>query len=410
MTPTIKPRADRPVAHQVLATLSYGDAIGHEVLGIQQVLRDAGYSSEIFVETADPSLECLTREFWELPDEATANDLLIHHFSLASRASRTAYALPSRMALIYHNITPPEYLIDVHPSLALRCWEGRRELGAFVPRCDLALGASEFNRQELETFGFSQTAVLPVVPNFAHLDLEPDWNLASQLNDGWTNILFVGRVIPHKRIEDLIRFFHAYRVAHNPRSRLLIVGSYAGFEDYLTMLDDLTARLRTPDVYFVGQVTDAELVAFYNVADVFLCASEHEGFCVPLLEAFHERLPVIAHAATAVPDTMDGGGVLYNDKDPSFIAALIDAIVSNQALCETILDAQDAALNRFLDRDFAATLLGFVDEIRRRPHRPPWDVSPDFWQQFDARCSGLTSSRSIKRSRMPRPWRLNSTS
>ena len=105
MTPTIKPRADRPVAHQVLATLSYGDAIGHEVLGIQQVLRDAGYSSEIFVETADPSLEWLTREFWELPDEATANDLLIHHFSLASRASRTAYALPRRMALIYHNIT-----------------------------------------------------------------------------------------------------------------------------------------------------------------------------------------------------------------------------------------------------------------------------------------------------------------
>ena len=313
---TIGRPAGHAKVHQVLTSLGYGDAIGHEVLGIQRVLREAGFTSDIFVETADPQLEPLTRDYRELPEEAGADDLLIHHFSLASKASRTAYALPSRMALIYHNITPPEYLIDVNPFLALRCWEGRRELGAYVARCDLAVGDSEFNRQELEALGFPRTGVLPVVPSFAHLDLEPDRALASRFDDGWTNILFVGRVIPNKRIEDLIRFFHAYRLAFNPRSRLLIVGSYGGFESYLMTVHDLLARLRTPDVHFVGQITNAELAAFYDVADLFLCASEHEGFCVPIIEAFYERVPVIAYAATAVPATMDGAGILYDDKDP----------------------------------------------------------------------------------------------
>ena len=149
-------------------------------------------------------------------------------------------------------------------------------------------------------------------------------------------------------------------------------------------LYDLTAKLRTPDVHFVGQVTNAELSAFYNVADVFLCASEHEGFCVPLVEAFHERVPVIAYAATAVPDTMDGGGVLYNAKDPSVVAALLPGIISNQALCETVLDAQDSALDRYLNHDFSATLMQFVNQILEGPRLQPWELRGDFWQKFDA--------------------------
>ncbi len=148
--------------HQVLATLGYGDAIGHEVLGIQRVLRGQGYASEIFVETADYRLEPLTRDYRELVDFSHPDNLLLHHFSLGSKASRTAFALPDRMALIYHNITPPEYFIGVHRMLARQCFRGRRELRAYADRCDLALGDSEFNRQDLENLGFPRTAVLPV--------------------------------------------------------------------------------------------------------------------------------------------------------------------------------------------------------------------------------------------------------
>ncbi len=126
--------------HQVLATLGYGDAIGHEVLGIQRTLQSAGYESEIFVETADRRLESLTTDYRDMVGSIDEHDILIHHFSIGSRASRTAYALPGRMALVYHNITPPEYFIGVHQRLVKLCYQGRRELTAYIGRCDLALG------------------------------------------------------------------------------------------------------------------------------------------------------------------------------------------------------------------------------------------------------------------------------
>ena len=213
-----------PAVHQVLATLGYGDAIGHEVVAIQRVLRDAGYESDIFVETADPRLEDLTVDYRELPDASHPDNILIHHFSIGSRASRIAYALPDRMVLVYHNITPPQYFVDVHPLLVQLCFLGRRELGFYASRCDLALGDSEFNRQELEAAGFPRTGVLPVVPGFTHLAGPPDSRQAASFDDDWVNLLFVGRIIPNKRIEDVIRWFHAYKRWFNPRSRLLHVG------------------------------------------------------------------------------------------------------------------------------------------------------------------------------------------
>jgi len=370
--------------HQVLATLGYGDAIGHEVLGIQEVLRRQGYESEIFVESADYRLEPLTRDYRELVDFSHPDNLLIHHFSLGSKASRTAFALPDRMALIYHNITPPEYFVGVHRTLARQCFGGRRELRAYADRSDLALGDSEFNRQDLEQLGFPRTAVLPVVPGFAHLELQPDGLVADQFDDAWTNIVFVGRVIANKKIEDLIRFFHAYHTTFNARSRLLIVGAHGGFERYLASLNQLTASLGLHDVHFVGHVTDEALVAYYQIADLFLCASEHEGFCVPIVESFYMEVPVIAYAATAVPATMDGAGVLYDDKDPLYVAALIDAVVSNCPVQEAIVAGQLEAVRRLRSKDFAGTLLGFVEEILAAPRAPMPRVAFDFWRQFDA--------------------------
>jgi glycosyltransferase involved in cell wall biosynthesis len=369
--------------HQVLATLGYGDAIGHEVLGINRVLRDAGYESEIFVETADRRLEHLTTDYREMVGAIGADDVLIHHFSIGSRASRTAYALPGRMALVYHNITPPEYFLGVHKDLVKLCFRGRRELTAYVARCELALGDSEYNREELAALGFPGTGVLPVVPDFAHLDLPPNTMTADKFDDGWTNIMFVGRVIPNKKFDDVIRAFHVYRTRRNPRSRLLLVGSYGGFEKYLAMLHALVARLGTPDVHFLGHVSNEELTALYDVADLFLCASEHEGFCVPLIESFHKQVPVVAYAATAVPATMDGGGVLYTTKDPFAIARLMDAVLDNPDVEDAVIASQDAALARLRRRDFAGTLLRYVEQVLATPARPAPEVPYDFWPMFD---------------------------
>ena len=367
--------------HQVLATLGYGDAIGHEVLGINRALRAAGYESEIIVETVDPRLEHLTVDYRDMVPEVGEDDLVVHHFSLGSRASRTAFALPCRMVLIYHNITPPEYFLGVHPQLVRQCYHGRRELLPYRSRCELALGDSEFNRQELEAVGFDPTAVLPVVPDFTHLDVASDTRVTDAWDDGWTNILFVGRLVPNKRPDMLIRAFHAYKTLYNPRSRLLIAGAHGGFEAYLTRLHGLAAQLGVDDVHILGQVTDEALTGLYDVADLFLCASEHEGFCVPIIEAFHKRIPVLAYAAAAVPATMDGGGVLYDSRDPRRIAALAHALISDHDLGDRVLAAQDGALDRLLAQDFDRLVVAYVQQALDAPRRAA-TVAPDFWRQF----------------------------
>jgi glycosyltransferase involved in cell wall biosynthesis len=372
----------KPKIHQVLATLGYGDAIGHEVLGIQRVLRSAGFESDIFVQTADPRLEDLTKDYRDLIQASDPSNILVHHFSIGSRASRVAYAVPDRQILVYHNITPPEFFVNVHEQLAEQCFKGRRELSIYPARVDLALGDSEFNRQELEHLGFSPTGVLPVVPDFSHLKLEPNDLIAREFDDEWTNILFVGRIIPNKRIENVIRYFHAYQRHFNPRSRLLLVGSYGGYEKYLATLHQLAARLGATNLLFTGQVTNAELTAYYEIADCFLCASEHEGFCVPIVESFYKQIPVIAYAATAVPSTMDGAGVLFATQEPLDVAAIVDAVLDDPGLCGRIVRTQSEALNRLLAKDFDGTLLRYVDQVLKSPRKPAPPVAWDFWDQF----------------------------
>jgi glycosyltransferase involved in cell wall biosynthesis len=223
-----------------------------------------------------------------------------------------------------------------------------------------------------------------VVPDFSHLDRRPNRFVARGFDDEWTNLMFVGRMIPNKKIDDVIRFFHAYHTFFNPRSRLLLVGAQSGFERYVASLNQLAAALGTDHVHFIGHVSDEELTALYEAADLFLCASEHEGFCVPIVEAFYKQVPVIAYAATAVPSTMDGAGVLYEDRVPAHVAAIIDAVVSNASLQDAIVDGQLAAVERLRAKDFGGMLLGFVDRTLSCPRAPGPRVAFDFWEQFDA--------------------------
>jgi hypothetical protein len=294
--------------HQVLATLGYGDAIGHEVLGIRRVLRKAGFQSDIFVQTADPRLEDETRDYRDLIRKATRRTS-DSPLSIGSRASRITYALPDRQILVYHNITPPEFFVDVHEQLVEQCFKGRRELGIYPARVDLALGDSEFNRQELETLGFDPTGVLPVVPDFSHLDLPANDLIAREFDDAWTNILFVGRIIPNKRIENVIRYFHAYQRHFNPRSRLLLVGSW------LLRVPGALHQLRAPRVAtFISGHVSTELSC--TTSPISSCASARFS----PLSSRSQTDPVLAYAA-AVPTTMVGG-VLYSTEEPLEVAAL----------------------------------------------------------------------------------------
>jgi glycosyltransferase involved in cell wall biosynthesis len=349
--------------HQLLATLSYGDAIGNEALAIRSHLRRAGFESEIFAESVHPRMALEARPLWQYQDVASAESVCLFHFAVGSAAGPLAFEAPGRLVLLYHNITPAEYFLGFQNHLVGLCYHGRRGLAAFAPRTELALGVSEFNRRELAAAGFQRTGVLPIV-----LDLEmqrrPPAPVVRRLyQDGCTNILFVGRVIPNKKIEDLLRVFAVYQRRLEKRSRLLLVGDTRGCPHYHDRLLEMVAGLRLDAVVFAGHVDDDELRAYYEVADVFLCLSEHEGYGVPLVEAMAHGVPVVAHAAGAVADTLDGGGVLLETKAPDLVAEVLDRVVRDAALRRAVLATQERVMTRLRATDYGALLLDRLSPV-----------------------------------------------
>ncbi len=360
--------------HQLLAALSYGDAIGNEALAIQRQLRAAGYESDIFAEMVHPRVAHLARPLWEYQKVSSPDTVCIFHFSIGSAAGRLIHAAPDRLAIIYHNITPAPFFLGFHPHLAGLCHHGRRELAAFAARTELALGDSEFNRQEMAEAGFARTAVLPIVLDLSLYERPPAPVVRRLYDNGRTNVLFVGRIIPNKKIDDLIRCFAVFQKWVQPHSRLLLVGDHRGFERYLDRLQELVRELRVDEVVFTGQVDDEELYAYYRVADVFLCLSEHEGFCVPLQEAMHFSLPVIAYDTGAVRETLHGGGLLLQDKSPELVAELLDSLTHGGTLRRGVLASQARAIAEIRSTDFGALL-----QDRLRPvlgERAPSALAP----------------------------------
>ncbi len=343
--------------HQLLAALSYGDAISNEALAIQGHLRASGYKSDIFAEKVHPRMAHLARPLWEYRGESSRETVCLLHFSIGSAAGRLAYHSADPLVAIYHNITPAPFFLGFHPHLAGLCHHGRRELAAFASRTQLGLGDSEFNRRELEAAGFRPTAVLPIVLDLSLYDRPPSPVVRRLFDDERTNILFVGRIIPNKKIEDLVRVFAAYQRWVDPRSRLLLVGDHRGFERYFDRLRELVSELRVDEVVFTGQVDDDELYACYREADVFLCLSEHEGFCVPLQEAMHFGVPVVAYDAGAVRETLHGGGILLRDKRPEEVAELLGRLRRNGGLRQAVLATQERAMSQIRSTDFGAMLL-----------------------------------------------------
>jgi len=208
--------------HQLLAALSYGDAIGNEALAIQRQLRAAGHESDIFAELVHPRVAHLARPLWEYGEVSSPETVCIYHFSIGSAAGRLVHGAPDRLVIVYHNITPARFFLGFHSHLAGLCHHGRRELEAFASRTELGLGDSEFNRVELEASGFSRTAVLPIVLDLSLYDRPLSPVVRRRYDDGRVNVLFVGRVIPNKRFEDLIRSFAVFQRWLKPRSRLLL--------------------------------------------------------------------------------------------------------------------------------------------------------------------------------------------
>lgn len=343
--------------HQLLAALSYGDAIGNEALAIQAQLQAMGFESEIYAEHVHPRMAPRAKPLWQYEKVSGPDTVCVYHFSIGSAAGRLAFHAPDRLVAIYHNITPPEFFLGFHSHLAGLTYHGRRELETFAPRVALGLGDSEYNRAELERAGFARTGVLPIVLDWQAYERKPSPVVRKMYGDGRTNFLFVGRVIPNKRLEDLIRVFAVHNRFVDPASRLLLVGDYRGYERYhRRLMEMVTAQGLDGRVVFTGHVDDDDLYAYYSVAHLFLCLSEHEGFCVPLLEAMHFGLPVVAFDRGAVRETLRGGGVLLREKRPEEVAELCLLLLTDDALRQSVLRTQQRALGEARGLDFGALL------------------------------------------------------
>ena len=352
------------IIHQWVPAAHRGDAIGDSARVVRDMLRRMGHRSDIFALTMDDDLRGDVRPFAD-PD-ARAGDVTIFHFALPSPMTAAFADLGGRRVLQYHNITPAPFFAPYDPQLFRLAALGRQELRSLAGRVDLALGDSEFNRQELEALGFEPTGVLPIAVNTSRITDAPRRPaLEKILRDGLINILFVGRIAPNKRIEDHIRLAEVYKRYVDSYYRFIFVGRYDGIPAYYAQIRALIDEFRMlPDrFWFTGPVPDADLAAFYRWADVYVSLSEHEGFCVPLVEAMAADVPILAYAAGAVPETLGGAGLLFAPKDLEMAAEMLGMLVYDRPVRERVLAGQRRRLQAFAPARIEAHLASALGRI-----------------------------------------------
>ena len=352
------------VVHQFTPVLSYGDAVSDYVLELQKFIRRAGHESEIFVIRSHPRMAHLCRPFHHYEPRRSPDHVLILHLSIGADINLFVWLSPGKKILIYHNITPYEYFRQVNPVLAAECYLGRVQLELFRGEVVLALADSEFNRRELDAKGVFPNATYPIYVSFQKFSRPPRRDLLEMYADGRVNWLFVGRLIPNKRVDGLIRAFALYHHRVEPASRLLVVGTGKGFERHLMQLKGLVRDLRLETaVVFTGHVTLRELIALYQSAHVYVSLSEHEGFCVPLLEAMYFGIPVVAYAAGAVPDTLKGGGVLLRSASPEIVATAVDRVIGDEHFRERVLERQRQVLQYYREFPYETLFRTYLDTV-----------------------------------------------
>lgn len=330
-----------PAAHQ-------GDAVGDHTRMVRDLLRSWGHDSAVYAITIDPDLEGDVRP-WSDPG-ARDGDVTIFHFAAPSPMTAAFGTMPGRRVLQYHNVTPARFFAPFDAGLARMAGAGRAELATLADRVDLAVGDSDYNRRELESLGFRRTAVVPILVDtdrLARAGRVP--SLECLLQDGLTNILFVGRIAPNKKIEDHIRLAEHYKRYVDASYRFIFVGRYDVVPGYYTAIQSLIAtyRMLPERFWFAGRVPDDELAAYYRHAHAYVSLSEHEGFCVPLVEAMAMDVPVLAYASAAVSETLGGAGVSFAPKDLEQAAELLGALVYDEPFRQDVVVGQRRRVRDF---------------------------------------------------------------
>ncbi|MDD2891106.1 MAG: glycosyltransferase family 4 protein, partial [bacterium] len=293
---------------------------------------------------------------------SSEKNILIYSYGEGSILTDFILKLETKKILRYHGVTSPKFFMENSKSL-LATIGGNIETRLLIPKVSLAFAMSGYTKMELKEFGFQNVEVLPIFIDFDKYDRAPVKHPNLKTSDKDINLLFVGRVVPNKKFEDIIKTFYYYKKI-NPRSNLFLVGETFSCPKYVSFLKDLIKKLKLNNVYLTGAISFDELVNFYRLANVFLCMSEHEGFCVPLLEGMYFNLPVVAYNSTAIPHTLGNAGVLINKKNYAEVAELINIIVTDKKLNSQIIAKQKERLQEFTIEKNQSKLAKYIETVK----------------------------------------------
>lgn len=332
---------------QLVPDISYGDAVSKDILAIDKILKAKGFKSEIYAQSISKNLPVGIVKSFDLVN-VLADDILILHVAVATTLNEWITKQKCKKIMIYHNITPPEFFHLYNPVAENCCNVGLSQTKKLKDTFNLVLADSEFNKQNLIEMGYTyDIKVLPILISFDDYQKTPSKEILEKYDDDFTNILFVGRVVPNKKQEDVILAFDAYQKNFNQKSRLFIVGNPTGMENYDERLKKYVEKLGTRNVIFTGHTKFDEILAYYRLSDLFLCQSEHEGFCVPLVESMFFEKPIVAYDCCAIGETLGKGGITLKEKNPIETACVMNRILTDSDLRGKIIQNQNERLADF---------------------------------------------------------------
>jgi Glycosyltransferase len=341
---------------QMLNVLDYGDGVSKDAINFDRLFKSFGFESIIYTAGTDSRVASKRNDISEM--KLNSDDILIHHFYGKSELWPYLLDAPCKKVMRYHNITPGAFFSDI-PQFEEFCDIGLQQLEQYKNYYDYYLCVSEFNKQGLIDAGVEKHIdVLPTLINFSNLDQIP------QSREGVNNpvvFLFIGRIAPNKRHADIIDIFDYYCKKINGNSMLLFPGNHKDYNTYYHSLTEKVKRLGlSKHIVFMGKVSDEMIRKVYSEASIFICMSEHEGFCNPLLESMYCGIPTIAYDAGAIADTMGDAGVLVYDKDPEQLAKLCHLIMVDQELHDIIVKKQKSWVTQFSEENIRSQLKKFV--------------------------------------------------
>ncbi len=356
--------------HQLVAGFRFGDAISNAAMQMRKVFRGWGCRSDILSGRSSiaPEFRNEGRDIAEAAGELGPDDVAVLHLSIGNPVNLAFRNLKCRKAIVYHNITPSKYFRLLSPSTAKDLDEGRRHLEMLAGEAELNVADSAYNAGELTGAGYRDVRVLPLPIDIgSFMRGGTDEHTRRLLGGGVYNVLFVGRWAPNKKIEDLLTVvYHLTKI--EPNVRFIHVGTEAGAETYYALVRAHGKALGLTNALALRGVSQDVLNTCYASAHAFLCMSEHEGFCAPLVEAMLHHVPVLSLASSAIPETLGGAGVLFS-QPPDFplIAETVAEVLHNQRLREEIVARQDKRIEAFRSRDLDAEMRAIFAPLVRIP-------------------------------------------